>query len=48
MKWIIKNLSFDSELVNSLKKEKINKGRLYNYLIAGKITLNEYIQALKA
>jgi hypothetical protein len=47
MRSIIKTIFFDKELVATLKEEKTDKGQLYNYLIAGRITLKEYLQAAK-
>lgn len=41
---IIKELIFDNELVNSIKKTTITKDQLYNQLISGKITLKEYLR----
>ena len=43
MKSIIKDLFFDKELVNHIKEGKINKNILYQQLISGKITLQEYL-----
>ena len=46
MKSILRKLFFDKELVNQIKKEKVNEGVLYNQLVGGKITLKEYLAAL--
>lgn len=46
MKSIIQTLTFDQELVHNLKE--VNKGQLYIQLVTGKITLREYLQAIKA
>lgn len=43
---IIKELLFDKELVKNIKKAATNKHQLYNQLISGKITLQEYLQIL--
>lgn len=43
---IIKELLFDKELVRNIKKAKANKHQLYNQLISGKITLQEYLSSL--
>jgi len=40
---IIKNLFFDEELVNNIKKIKADKNILYQQLISGRITLQEYL-----
>jgi hypothetical protein len=48
MKSIMKTIFFDEELVTTIKEEKINKHQLYNYLIAGRITLKEYLKAVKS
>ncbi|MBS1917077.1 MAG: hypothetical protein JST87_12440 [Bacteroidetes bacterium] len=45
MKSIIQDLIFDKEIVQEIKKVKIENGQLYNLLIAGKITLKEYLNA---
>ncbi len=48
MKSIIKQLFFDKELVNRIKKTKTNKAVLYSALLDGRITLSEYMAATKA
>lgn len=48
MKSIIKQLFFDKELVNRIKKAKTNKAVLYSALLDGRITLSEYMAALEA
>jgi hypothetical protein len=45
MKSIIKDLFFDKELVDNIKKVKIDKNILYQQLISGKVTLQEYLAA---
>jgi hypothetical protein len=45
MKAIIRNLSYDPKLVKTIKKSNVNKDFLYNQLINGKITLQEYLRA---
>lgn len=47
MKTIIQALVFDRELVHQLKKAKPSKGHLYNQLVSGKITLQEYLRSIK-
>lgn len=42
---LLKDLFFDRELVDQLKKMKVNKDQLYIQLMNGKITLQEYIAA---
>jgi hypothetical protein len=44
MTTIIKDLIFDKELVSNLKDSKLNKGYLYNQLISGRITMQEYLR----
>ena len=44
MKAIFKILFFDRELVNQIKEVKVDEGMLYNQLISGKITLQEYLE----
>lgn len=46
MKSFIKNLLFDKALVNQIKELKVPEGMLYNQLISGKITMQEYLQAI--
>ena len=43
METIIKDLSFDKEMVNKLKNQKIDIDVLYVYLMNGKITMKEYL-----
>jgi hypothetical protein len=43
MKSFIKDLFFDQELVNNIKKVKADKNILYQQLISGRITLKEYL-----
>lgn len=43
METIIKDLSFDEELVNKLKSKKLDIDVLYIYLMNGKITMKEYL-----
>ena len=45
MKSILKHLFFDKELVQRIKEVKTNKNLLYNHLVSGKITLQEYLAA---
>ena len=46
MKSFIKNLLFDKVLVNQIKEVRLPEGMLYNQLISGKITMQEYLQAI--
>lgn len=46
-KTALQGLLFDQELVTNIKKAKLDKEHLYNHLISGKITLEEYVQAVK-
>jgi hypothetical protein len=46
MTTILKDLFFDKELVDQLKKMKVDKDQLYIQLMNGKITLKEYIAAV--
>jgi hypothetical protein len=41
---IIKNLFFDSELVEALKESRVHNSYLHNMLLDGKITLKEYLK----
>ena len=43
MKSIIKALFFDRILMRSIKKQKLDENQLQTYLVAGKITLEEYL-----
>lgn len=47
MKSMIKQLFFDKELVKNIKSTKTNKAVLYSALLDGRITLQEYIVAVK-
>lgn len=40
------DLRFDPSLVSQLKKAKLDKELLYNHLAQGRITLEEYLQAI--
>lgn len=40
---MIKDLSFDKEMVNRLETKKLDIDILYVYLMNGKITLKEYL-----
>ncbi len=42
----IKELLFDKDVVNAIKKTKINEAHLYNLLYNGKITMKEYVYAV--
>jgi len=42
----LSRLFFDKDLVKQLKEEKPKEGVLYNQLIAGNITLKEYLAAI--
>lgn len=46
MKSIIKQLTFDPELVQRIKETKTDRNLLYLHLISGKITLREYLAAI--
>jgi len=43
METIIKELSFDKEMVSNLKNQKVDIDLLYVYLMNGKITMKEYL-----
>lgn len=43
METIIKELSFDEEMVNKLESKKVDLDVLYVYLMEGKITMKEYL-----
>jgi hypothetical protein len=45
MKSLLKELFFDKYLVRRMKKEHVNPGILYQQLISGRITLQEYLAA---
>jgi hypothetical protein len=47
MKQLIKQLFFDQELVASIKIAMPSREFLYAQLISGKITMKEYIAAVK-
>ncbi len=46
MKTIFKELFYDREFVDNIKKSKVTPDQLYNELINGRITLKEYLSAL--
>jgi hypothetical protein len=46
MKTMINNLLFDRKLVRAIRKANVNKGYLYNQLMSGRITLQEYLRAV--
>jgi len=41
----IKNLIFDREVVSKMRQAKMTKEMLYNHLINGRITMQEYLVA---
>jgi len=41
----IKDLVFDREVVSKLRQTKMTKEMLYNHLINGRITMQEYLAA---
>lgn len=43
METMIKELSFDNEMVKKLENQKVDIDVLYVYLMNGKITLKEYL-----
>lgn len=43
METMIKELSFDKEMVSKLKNQKVDIDVLYVYLMNGKITMKEYL-----
>lgn len=47
MKALLKELIFDKYLVKRIRKQPVNKGVLYQQLISGRITLQEYLAAEK-
>jgi len=47
MKLLLKELFFDKSLVRRIRQNNINPGILYQQLISGKITLQEYLAAGK-
>lgn len=47
LKSLFQGLWNDPELINEIKKANLTKEQLYNHLTIGRITLKEYIQAVK-
>ena len=47
MKALLKELFFDKYLVKRIRKEQTNPGILYQQLIRGRITLQEFLAAEK-
>ena len=47
MKSLLKELFFDKYLVKRIKTEQVNPGVLYQELVRGRITLQEYLAANK-
>jgi nucleoid-associated protein YgaU len=47
MKSLMKKLVLEKKLVDTIKKNHPNKAYLYNLLCAGKITLQEYLPAIR-
>lgn len=47
MKSLIKMLSFDRQVIAEVKKINADPAYLYNLLNAGKITMQEYLIAVK-
>jgi len=43
----LKRLFFDKEIVRQIRSAKVDANFLYNQLYAGKITLQEYLSAVK-
>lgn len=43
METIIKDLSFDKEMMSKLENKKVDIDVLYVYLMNGKITMKEYL-----
>ncbi len=43
----LKSLLFDKEVVNEMRSAKVDPNLLYGQLFLGKITLLEYLEALK-
>jgi len=41
----IKDLIYDKEVVSRMKEAKMTKEMLYNHLINGRITMQEYLAA---
>lgn len=47
MKQLLKALFFDREMVTAIKAAKPSKEQLYAALISGRITMKEYIAAIR-
>ena len=47
MKTLIKQLSFDKDVVNAIKSSKAGRDMLYIQLMSGKITMKEYVAVAK-
>ena len=47
MKSLLKEMFFDKYLVKRIKTEQVNPGVLYQELVRGRITLQEYLAANK-
>ncbi|MFT4154030.1 hypothetical protein [Parafilimonas sp.] len=43
----LKKLLFDREVVSRIRSSKVDKNFLYNQLSMGKITMQEYLSAIK-
>ncbi|SFP56657.1 hypothetical protein [Parafilimonas terrae] len=43
----LKRLFFDKEVVSQIRSAKVDANFLYNQLFAGKITMQEYLSAVK-
>lgn len=43
----LKNLFFDRKIVSALKRSNVDANFLYSQLFSGKITLQEYLSAIK-
>lgn len=43
----LKDLFFDRKVVNALRNAEVDENYLYNQLYSGKITLQEYLLAVK-
>ena len=43
----LKSLLFSNEAVNKMRSEKVDPNLLYSQLFLGRITLQEYLEALK-
>ena len=46
MKSIIEELTYDQEVVKNLREAEVNHAILYNHLLSGKITLQEYLSLI--